>query len=235
MRYRLGMTRPAPRYLQPYVDAAAKHGGTFEAQLWRSREAQAIRFDTIVSMVGEATFRDARVVDLGCGCGDFAAHLSERGIAIGEGIGLEAVPELLRAAQDRRLAKWTFIAGDFVADREAIAASRPDLCVLSGSLNTLSPRQVRTVIDRAISASRLGVAFNFLSDRSRRPAGEDLRPARRFDTLGMLRFAFSRSPRVAFRQDHLDGHDGTIWIARPDVAVPTAGGHRSEESNRSGG
>lgn len=215
------MARATPRYLQPYVDAAERHGGTFEAQLWRSREAQAIRFDTLLSMVGEAAFADARILDLGCGCGDFAAHLALRGVGIREGIGVEAVPELRHAAESRGFARWTFVDGDFVADRRVIEAAKPDVCVMSGSLNTLSARQARSVVDRALSASRIGVVFNFLSDRNHREAGEDLRPARRFDTLGMLRFALTRSPRVAFRQDHLDGHDATIWIARAG-AEPSA-------------
>jgi SAM-dependent methyltransferase len=226
------MARATPRYLQPYVDAAKQHGGRFEAQLWRSREAQAIRFDTILSLVGEATFADARVVDLGCGCGDFAAHLALRGVPIREGIGVEAVPELRQAAEARGLARWTFVDGDFVADRRVIEAAKPDLCVMSGSLNTLSPRQARSVVDRALSASRIGVVFNFLSDRNHREAGEDLRPARRFDTLGMLRFAFSRSPRVAFRQDHLDGHDATIWIARAEAKQPARSGAASDRDDR---
>lgn len=229
------MARSTPRYLQPYVEAAKEHGGTFEAQLWRSREAQAIRFDTILSLVGEATFAGARVLDLGCGCGDFAAHLEARGVTIREGVGIEGVPELRQAAEGRGFERWAFVAGDFVADRRVIEAAKPDLCVMSGSLNTLSPRQARSVVDRAFSASRIGVVFNFLSDRSHRPAGEDLRPARRFDTLAMLRFAFSRSPRVAFRQDHLDGHDGTIWIARPEPAMPKAAAIRLGEADRSGG
>lgn len=229
------MAREAPRYLKPYVEAAQRHGGAFEAQLWRSRDAQAIRFDTILSLVGTDAWPNASVLDLGCGRGDFAAHLAERGVRIGQGRGIEAVPELLEAARARSLPGWTFESGDFVADPTLFKAAEPDLCVFSGSLNTLSPRQARAVVERALAASRIGVVFNFLSDRHGRREGEDLRPARRFDTLAMLRFAFSRSPRVAFRQDHLDGHDATIWIARPDAAWPPCGLERSGASEPSRG
>ena len=229
------MTGDAPRYLKPYVEAARRHGGAFETQLWRSRDAQRIRFDTIVAMVGSEAWPKAKVLDLGCGRGDFAAHLAERGIRVGQGIGIEAVPELLQAAQARGLDGWSFAAGDFVADRTLFEVAEPDLCVFSGSLNTLSQRQARSVLERAVAASRLGVVFNFLSDRNGRAAGEDLRPARRFDTLRMLRFAFKRSPRVAFRQDHLDGHDATIWIARADTAWSPSGPKDSATSDRSGG
>lgn len=229
------MTVDPPRYLKPYVEAARRHGGSFEAQLWRSRDAQTIRFDTILAMVGTEAWANARVLDLGCGRGDFAAHLAERGVRIGQGLGIEAVPELLQAAQERGLGGWTFASGDFVADRTVIEAASPDLCVLSGSLNTLSPRQARAVVERALAASRIGVVFNFLSDRNGRSASEDLRPARRFNTLGMLRFAFRRSPRVAFRQDHLDGHDATIWIGRADAAWSPSEPKDSGSSKRSGG
>lgn len=208
------MARVTPRYLKPYVEAARIHGGGFESQLWRSRTAQATRFDAIVSLVGEKTLASARVADLGCGRGDLAAHLAARGIAIREGVGIEAVPELLQAAQARAAEGWRFEAGDFVADASLAERLAPDVCIFSGSLNTLSARGARKAVAQAFAATRIGVAFNFLSDRCGRPPGEDLRPARRFDTLAMLRFAFTLSPRVVFRQDHLDGHDAAIWIAR---------------------
>ncbi len=207
-----------PRYLRPYVRAAARHGGTFEAQLWRNREGQRIRFEAIVSLAGTTSFEGRRVLDLGCGIGDFAAHLADTGIAVAEGVGVEAVPELRGAAAARDLPRWSFRAGDFVADPTVIAAVGPDVVVCSGSLNTLPPRRAREVVTHAYAASRLGVVFNFLSDAGTR-AGEDLHPARRFDTMRMLRFAVGLSPRVAFRQDHLDGHDACIWIARTNPAL----------------
>ena len=62
-------------YLQPYREAVERHGPSFEATLWHSVEAQALRFDVMIGLVD----LDGRsVLDAGCGQGDFAARLLER-------------------------------------------------------------------------------------------------------------------------------------------------------------
>lgn len=205
-----------PAYLRPYLAAAAEHGGSFEAQLWRSREAQRRRFEVLLDMAGPTRFQSARVVDLGCGTGDFAALLATREIEVAEGLGVEAVPELAATARRSAPPGWSVESYDFVAEPQRLEAFRPDVAVLSGSLNTLSERRAKRTIEAIFRRVEVGVAFNFLSDRHHRREPEDLAPARRFSTLGMLRFATELSPRVAFRQDHLDGHDAAVWIARPE-------------------
>ena len=213
------MPRSSPSYLRPYLEAAAEHGGSFEAQLWRSREAQRRRFEVLVELPGRSRFVGARVADLGCGTGGFAAFLSDEGVAIAAGLGVEAVPELAETARRESPAAWTVESYDFVRRPEDLDAFRADVAVLSGSLNTLSERQARRVVAAVFERVSIGVCFNFLSDRHHRTGPEDLTPARRFSTVAMLRFAMGLSPRVAFRQDHLDGHDAAIWIER--AGAPT--------------
>jgi len=211
------MPRSSPSYLRPYVEAAAEHGGTFEAQLWRSRDAQRRRFEALVELAGPSRFAGRRVVDLGCGTGGLATHLAERGLAVAAGLGVEAVGELASTARRAAPPGWRIEDFDFVHDPQRIESFRPEVAVLSGSLNTLSERQARRVVAAIFERVSVGVCFNFLSDRHHRSGPEDLAPARRFSTLAMLRFATAATPRVAFRQDHLDGHDAAIWMEHAEV------------------
>ena len=211
------MARPSPTYLRPYLAAAAEHGGAFEAQLWRSRDAQRRRFEVLVELAGPSRFEGRRVVDLGCGTGGFANFLEAQGLPVAAGLGVEAVPELAATAQREAPSRWAVETFDFVREPERIAPFDADVAVLSGSLNTLSERRARRVVAAIFDRVSIGVCFNFLSDRHHRTGPEDLAPARRFSTLGMLRFATGLTPRVAFRQDHLDGHDAAVWIERPEA------------------
>jgi SAM-dependent methyltransferase len=213
----VGMSRSSPAYLRPYLAAASEHGGAFEAQLWRSREAQRRRFEVLVEMAGAARFDGGRVVDLGCGTGGFATFLEARGLSVAAGFGVEAVPELAATARRDAPPNWAVETFDFVADPARVAELRPDVAVLSGSLNTLPERQARRTLAAIFEQVAVGVCFNFLSDRHHRTAPEDLAPARRFSTLAMIRFATGLTPRVAFRQDHLDGHDAAIWMERAEA------------------
>jgi hypothetical protein len=80
----------------------------------------------------------------------------------------------------------------------------------------------RSVILRAWRQARRGIVFNFLSDRApARLLETDLHPAVRFNTIAMIDWALTLSPRIRFRQDYLDGHDATIAVDR-DIDVDAA-------------
>lgn len=88
-----------------------------------------------------------------------------------------------------------------------------DYICFSGSLNTMDEAVARRLVDRAFDAAAQGVIFNFLSNRCHpRWHQRSLGPARRFNTLAWLDWAMSRTSRVAFTQDYLDGHDATLLL-----------------------
>lgn len=199
-------------YLDPYRRALLSFGAGFEATLWSSREGQHLRFDVMLDM---APFQGAAVLDLGCGAGDFAAYMIERRIGFRRYIGVDALPAQIVGARARALPNCEFIAGDFIADPAVLAGLDADIACMSGSLNTMQQDVARTVILNAWRQARRGVVFNFLSDRTRAHLlRTDLSPAVRFDTVSMVDWALSLSPRIRFRQDYLDGHDATIAIER---------------------
>lgn len=202
-------------FLQPYRAAVARHGASFEATLWGTPEAQHLRFDVMIELAG---FEGCRIVDIGCGRGDFAAHLIDRGVGFRGFVGVDALPEMIDAARARDLARSTFVAADVVATPQVLSdlgddPAPPDFACFSGTLNTMDGASARWLVRAAFDAAAQGVIFNFLSNRHHpRWAERDLAPARRFDTLAWLDWAFGLSSRVSFTQDYLDGHDATILI-----------------------
>jgi SAM-dependent methyltransferase len=202
--------RAEKSYLKPYRDAVDRFGPGFEATLWNSREAQRLRFDVMADLAG---LEGRTVLDVGCGHGDFAARLLERGIGFARYAGLDALPEMIEHATRRGLARCQFRSADAVADPSVLAAERADYICMSGTLNTMEETTARRLVVDAFAAAGRGVVFNFLSSR---PGGEwnarDPAPARRFDPLSWLAAALALSPRVAFTQAYLDGHDATILV-----------------------
>jgi SAM-dependent methyltransferase len=204
--------QPSRGYLRPYQEALAAHGPGFHATLWSSEEGQRRRFDVIIDLAGlEGTV----IVDVGCGVGDLAARLIERQVAFARYVGLDALPELIAAGQRRAMPRCEFHVADVLTDAGALGQFKADCLCFSGTLNTMEEGTAQSLVARAFASARLGVVFNFLSDRCPPSCGErDLGPAKRFDTVRWLDWALSLSPLVKFRQDYLDGHDATIFIQR---------------------
>ena len=212
-----------PDYLHPYQQAVKRHGPSFPATLWASRDSQRTRFRVLTEMVD---LSGRSIVDAGCATGDLAAYLTEHNILASHYTGLDGVPELLVEARSRGLPRTTFLDIDFVADASAFSRfdAPAEVVVFSGSLNTLEEEGALSILERAWPAARYALVFNFLSARDGRPAlRDDLKdltkpteadPARRFDPLAMLDWALSQTPSVRFRQDYLRGHDATIAMLR---------------------
>ncbi len=206
-------------YLQPYREAVRRHGAGFEATLWNSREAQALRFDVMIDLAKAAVggFEGCSVADVGCGEGDLAAHLIERQIGFDRYLGIDALGEMIEAAGARNLDRCRFVQGDPVAEPAVLGAAAPDYVCISGTLNTMDDDTARKLVALAYESASQAVVFNFLSSRAhRRFADRDTAPARRFDPVGWLDFALGHSSRVAFTQAYLDGHDATVLIAHDD-------------------
>jgi SAM-dependent methyltransferase len=206
--------RSGDRYLEPYRRALRDHGPGFEATLWSTRESQRTRFDVMIDFAG---FEGCVVVDAGCGHGDFAERLLERSIEFRRFVGLDALPPVIEAARRRGFdplrRRVGFEVLDLVASGAELARFEPDFVCFSGTLNTMDEPAARRLVQAAFTAAARGVVFNFLSDRcGPQWRQRDLSPARRFHTVAWLEWAMHLCPRVAFRQDYLDGHDATIML-----------------------
>jgi SAM-dependent methyltransferase len=197
-------------YLQPYRDAVAEHGRTFEATLWARPQTQILRFEVMVAMVD---LRGKIVLDAGCSGGDFVAYLLDQEIGFSRYIGVDGVEEMIVSAQERRLAPSEFLAGDFVKNPQLLGTGRPDFVTISGTLNTMTPATAMGVLDAAWQGCREGLIFNFLSDRASDKAPRQLPPAVRLPTMQLMDWALTQTADVVFRQDYLpNGHDATILM-----------------------
>jgi len=202
--------RPGEKFLKPYREAVQQFGPTFESTLWTSREAQQLRFDVMIDLAG---LDECVVLDAGCGTGDFAEHLIRRPVQFARYIGIDAVSELIEAAKQRGLPRCEFMLGDLIHDQSPLHQIEPDFVCISGTLNTMDEETARNLVSHAFDTAHQGVAFNFLSNRAdERWAARDIGPARRFDTINWIDWALSRTSRVSFTQDYLDGHDATILM-----------------------
>lgn len=201
-------------YLKPYLEAVDTHGDDFASMLWHNREGQAKRFAVLMEMLGRDLIDGHRVVDLGCGHGDLALELERSGLQPVGYVGVDALEAMVDVARGRTAETafpTAFEVLDPLVSPEALDDLEADIIVASGTLNAMEAPVALELIKTMLSTARVAIGFNFLSSRGR--AGEDtadLGPSHRFDPLAFLVPIFERTPNVAFRQDYLDGHDGTI-------------------------
>lgn len=204
-------------YLEPYRDALRRFGPGFAATLWSSREAQQLRFDVMIDLAG---FDGKSVLDAGCGTGDFAQRLIDRGVRVCRYVGVDAVEGFIVAARSRNLPHCEFIVGDMLADASIMRGVHPDFVCVSGTLNTMDEESARRLVQTAFEHAAHGVVFNFLSNRpDEQWERKDLGPAHRFDTIRWLDWALHLTSRVRFAQDYLDGHDATIVMRREEAST----------------
>lgn len=208
-------SRSQPDYLQPYLDAVESSGAGFDATLWSSRRGQVRRFDVLLELSGVAETGCGSMLDLGCGVGDLARHLCQRSIPFNTYLGIDAVEEMVEAARSIEDSRCRFLVADPVRQPECLDEAGVDWIFISGTLNAMEEQTARGLVDRAFEAARIGIAFNFLSNRPHSEwDGRDLSPARRFATAEWVDWALSRTPLVRFTQAYYRGHDATISMCR---------------------
>ena len=204
-------------YLEPYRRAQATHGASFDVTLWARPETQQRRFGVFAELVD---FSEKRILDAGCSRGDFAAWLGERDINYAHFRGVDGVEAVIDFARGRALPRADFVAADFVREPGTLGADlaeaeRPDVVVISGTLNTMDWPTARGVLEAAWAGCGNTLIFNFLSNRCGPEAPVQLKPAVRLPTDAVLDWAMSQTWNVVFRQDYFaHGHDATVRMAR---------------------
>ncbi len=206
------MTTTNDTYLDPYRESAKRHGVDFNVTLWANERSQQVRFQVMKEMCFLA---GKRILDAGCSRGDFAAYLVDREVPFAQYVGVDALPQVITYANSRDLPRCSFHEGDFVADPSLLAIGDPQVICISGTLNTMTDEQVFAALHAAWATTAQTLIFNFLSDRADRHAPPQGHPARRFDTMKLIDWAFRQTPIVAMRQDYFrSGHDATIMMRK---------------------
>lgn len=207
------MTMADQDYLKAYEQAVEDHGGeAFDVTLWANRQSQQLRFDAMIDAVD---LRGRRILDAGCGRGDFAEHLLNRWVRYSRFIGVDGLASVIDFANRRRLKRAEFHAGDFVRDPSLLRIGKPDVITFSGTLNTMPLDMAKTLLREAWDATASVLIFNFLSDTAGPDAPPQAYPAHRLSTFSLLEFALSQTWQVRFYQDYFKhGHDAMIVMTR---------------------
>ena len=207
------MPDATPDYLKAYRDVEQELGGeAFDVTLWASPASQEIRFAIFAEMID---LRGQRLLDAGCGRGDFAAYLLKHRVRFDQFIGIDGLLEVINFANQRKLKRCAFHHGDFVKDTTLLTTGQPEVITFSGTLNTMPIELATQLLDAAWQATDKVLAFNFLSSTAGRKAPPQQYPAKRLDTRQLIDFAFERTWHVQFRQDYFrQGHDATIVMAK---------------------
>jgi len=183
-----------------YTAKLAQHGPTARGVDWNGEESQNQRHRQFLRLLGDE--RDACILDLGCGYGDFLRFLRTRGFS-GTYIGYDIAPNMIAAAcrihGEGRNRLWRV---------GAAPQETADYAIASGILNVKGDipvqvwnERVHDTMDVLARAARRGFAFNVLTLTSdpalRRPNLYYADPA---ETLAYCLSRFGRS--VALLQDY---------------------------------
>ena len=199
--------------LTPYREATQALGSGFSATLWASPRTQKLRFDVLIDLLGPDQLSGSILLDLGCGDGALAVRLQERTISLGRYIGIDGIFKQVEAAQNRGLDRASFVCEDLTETGRSLGRFGAGVAIISGTLNTMAQTQAQALVQEAFEAVSGAVCFNFLSDRPiARRRDANLGPAVRHDVMAWLDFALGLTPLVAFRQDHLEGHDAAMLL-----------------------
>ena len=170
--------------------------------LWNSQKSQEDRF-RILAEIG--SLHGSRVLDVGCGFGDFYGFLKAKGIMV-EYTGIDMQPGILEEAKRR----YTGVKFERV-DLLEFAGSEPfDYVFASGIFGLKMTDQyayLKSMMVRLLSLAQKGLAVNFLSGYTTGEKDPDSFYAEPSDLLAL---ALSMTRRVILRHDYRD-NDCTLY------------------------
>jgi trans-aconitate methyltransferase len=176
---------------------------------YNQRSSQQKRFDALCEL---GDFSGKRLLDVGCGLGDFLAYLRERDMSP-DYTGVDLVPEMIERCNERFKnqpgPQCLFETGDTL---EYVPQGKFDYVVASGIFGLLSENaaeRIAPTLRQLFSWCTTGVAVNFLSQRANRhdPKCLYIDPAR------MLSLALDLTPTVRLSHNYLP-NDFTIYLEK---------------------
>jgi SAM-dependent methyltransferase len=193
-----------------YQNLIAKYGNEDARALnWSGTETQYLRF-IILSQIGDLS--GAKILDVGCGFGDFYPFLEERFGNI-DYTGIDINPESIQTCQSK-YPEACFLIGDGLIE----PGEDYDYIIASGTFGYAIPDYKIHYIN-ALKAwmprARKGIACNFLNARQHIP--DPLYAT--FDPLEVHAAALEITPRLLLRQDYLE-HDLSLYLYREESIFP---------------
>lgn len=187
-----------------YEEKVRTYGFDHRGLGFGQRSSQEKRFEALLEL---GDFDGRRLLDVGCGFGDFLAFLHERGIEP-RYTGIDVCAPMV----DRCESRFAHTGSRFlVADALAFQPDGPyDFVVASGifGLEAEGARErIRPTLGRMFSWCRVGMAVNFLSARSPRHAAQRVY----VEPCEALEAAFALTPAVRLDHTYLP-NDFTIHL-----------------------
>lgn len=144
---------------QFHTERIAQSGGNrAQAQGWKSETTQQARFEVIISL---ADFNEAKVLDVGCGYGEFCTRLDKEFEKF-EYIGLDQQPEFIAAAKQhfQNRENTSFHEVDF----SICQLPKVDIVVASGifAYHSSNPEYYFNMIKKFYEAANASFIFNML-------------------------------------------------------------------------
>jgi SAM-dependent methyltransferase len=204
-----------------YAEKVALHGYDHRGLGFRTRSSQEKRFEAMLAL---GDFHGRCVLDVGCGFGDFLAFLRDHGIEA-RYTGIDICEPMVRRCRERfgagPVGPAAFHVGDVLAWEPA---EEPDFVVASGifGLDSRDARaRIRPTLRRMFGWARLGMACNFLSQRSLEPAENRVY----VDPAEALEMALALTPAVRLDHSYLP-NDFTLYLDKTPAWERGAGGAR---------
>jgi SAM-dependent methyltransferase len=144
-----------------YEDKVRRFGFDHRGLGFRSRSSQEKRFEALLAL---GDFNGRRLLDVGCGFGDFLQFLRDRGIRP-DYTGLDICEPMVKRCRER-FAGARFVVADVL---EHVPPGAYDFVVASGIFGLDSPgvrERIAPTLERMNAWAGLGCAANFLSSRS---------------------------------------------------------------------
>ena len=188
-----------------YESHVRRFGYGYKGLGYGRRASQERRFAALLAL---GAFHGRRLLDVGCGFGDFLAYLSARGIQP-QYTGLDLCAPMIERCRQRFGAAARFVNADVLGH----SPEEPyDYVVASGLFGYAAKdtrERLRPTLARLYSWCRAGLAVNFLSRRSTR-----LSRARLYlDPWDMLVYAMQLTPAVRLDHTYLP-NDFTLCLYR---------------------
>ncbi|HEX5128694.1 MAG TPA: class I SAM-dependent methyltransferase [Usitatibacter sp.] len=201
-----------------YAEKVALHGYDHRGLGFRTRSSQEKRFEALLWL---GDFEGRSLLDVGCGFGDFLVYLRDNGIEP-RYTGIDICEPMIRRCRERfETGLATFHVGDVL---EWAPAEPPDFVVASGifGLDSRDARaRIRPTLRRMFEWARVGMACNFLSQRSLEPAENRVY----VDPAEALEMALALTPAVRLDHSYLP-NDFTIYLEKMPAWQRGTGGAR---------
>jgi SAM-dependent methyltransferase len=190
-----------------YDGRLAKHGLSVQTVGWGSVADQHMRFEVLCRGLD---LKGKRVLDIGCGLGDFVSWAERRFGSDFDYTGIDLSPELVKAANARfENARRTFITGTVTPES---AVGEFDVVVLSGTLTFKTADNLATmqsVLTSAWQRCRVALCCNFMTTY----ADSQLEKNFHYSPEQVFAFGKSLSRFVVLHHDY-DLYEFTLQVLR---------------------